>query len=395
MRILLVNTLYYPWKVGGAEVSTQLLAEYFANNGHSVWILCLHNGSGVQTDVINGVTVVRLPDPNIYWPFDKGTPSLVRRLLWHVIDMFNLSVLWGARRLVKRIAPDVVHTNNLSGLSVSVWFAAKLAGVPIAHTSRDYYLLHPNCRLFADGKMQNPRDISARLWSWPKRICSGWVTEYIGISRYIADLHASENFFPNAQRRVIYNSVALPSIAGPVSGNGVRRYGFIGRLEPAKGLEELIKAFGSIADLAELYIAGDGDPLYVEALKKQARDLPIVFVGRTDPKSFYPNLDWLVVPSLWAEPLGRVVLEAYSYGAPVICSAMGGLPEVVMEGETGFIYQPRHDGKDLALALTKSLSADRDLFSARALEFVRSFDAASIGDAYLAAYRDAVGVARA
>jgi glycosyltransferase involved in cell wall biosynthesis len=58
----------------------------------------------------------------------------------------------------------------------------------------------------------------------------------------------------------------------------------------------------------------------------------------------YRSIDLLVVPSLWEEPLATTVLEAYMHGIPVIVSRRGGLPEMVDEGRTGFVYEPLEAG---------------------------------------------------
>jgi len=72
-------------------------------------------------------------------------------------------------------------------------------------------------------------------------------------------------------------------------------------------------------------------------------------VGWMKPEEFYPTIDVLVVPSLWHEPLGRVVFEAYSYGVPVLGARRGGIPEIIDEGETGFVFDPEHQQELIAL----------------------------------------------
>jgi glycosyltransferase involved in cell wall biosynthesis len=68
------------------------------------------------------------------------------------------------------------------------------------------------------------------------------------------------------------------------------------------------------------------------------------FLGFVNPDEVYRNVDVVVVPSLWEEPLGMIVPEAYMHGVPVIVSRRGGLPEMVEEGRTGLTYEPLEPG---------------------------------------------------
>jgi glycosyltransferase involved in cell wall biosynthesis len=63
------------------------------------------------------------------------------------------------------------------------------------------------------------------------------------------------------------------------------------------------------------------------------------------PDRLLAEIDVLVVPSIWHEPLGRVVLEAYAFGVPVIATCLGGTPEIVDDGETGLLFDPRVPGE--------------------------------------------------
>jgi glycosyltransferase involved in cell wall biosynthesis len=72
MNILIVNTLYTPYKIGGAERSVQLLAEMLAKKGNQVTVATLHDRKDITTDKINNVTIVRFPLANLYWPYDDS-----------------------------------------------------------------------------------------------------------------------------------------------------------------------------------------------------------------------------------------------------------------------------------------------------------------------------------
>lgn len=124
MNILMINTLYTPNAIGGAEVSVQLLAEELVRNGNKVRVVTLHESAKREEKEINGVEVVYLPLKNIYWPFGK-TKNKLSKLIWHIIDMYNPFMYHQVGKEVEIFQPQVVHTNNISGFSVSIWKAIK------------------------------------------------------------------------------------------------------------------------------------------------------------------------------------------------------------------------------------------------------------------------------
>jgi len=62
------------------------------------------------------------------------------------------------------------------------------------------------------------------------------------------------------------------------------------------------------------------------------------------PEDFLPEIDVLVVPSVWDEPLPTVVVEAFTHGVPVIGSRRGGIPELIEDGRTGLLFDPAQPG---------------------------------------------------
>lgn len=122
------------------------------------------------------------------------------------------------------------------------------------------------------------------------------------------------------------------------------RIGMIGRIAPEKGQMEFVNAAALLKDEfpqarfvicgAPVFQAGDD---YFQAARRRARGLPVEFVGwQENISSILGELDLLAVPSL-EEGMGRVVLEAFSAGVPVVAFPAGGIPEAVIDGVTGFL----------------------------------------------------------
>jgi glycosyltransferase involved in cell wall biosynthesis len=84
-------------------------------------------------------------------------------------------------------------------------------------------------------------------------------------------------------------------------------------------------------------IAGRGAPDYEAALRTRAAGGNVSFVGHVEPSAFLRGLDLLVIPSVWEDPFPRVFHEALAQGVPSLVTPLGGLPEVIVPGATGFV----------------------------------------------------------
>ena len=143
-------------------------------------------------------------------------------------------------------------------------------------------------------------------------------------------------------------------------GVGRPRIGYVGRLAPQKRADRLVEAFGRMREPAFLVVVGDGpDRERVQAL---AAGLPRThltgFVEHTAVPAVLASLDVLVLPSAYEE-MGSVLTEAMASGLPVVASDVGGIPEVVRDGQTGLLVPPG-DVAALAAALDR-LAADPGL----------------------------------
>lgn len=333
MRILIINTLYHPYKIGGAEVSVQLLAEGLINEGHSVRVLSLHDGNVIKEDTVNGVEVCYLPLKNIYWPYSHRKNPMIKRLVWHLIDQYNPFMANMVGKEIDKFVPDIVHTNNLAGFSVSVWDTIKKRNIKLIHTARDYYLFHPNCTLFSNGKNTNIDSISVRLWSFFKKIKSSKVDHFVGISNFISDLHQSNGFSNNADFSTIYNPVPKLEVVKEVRKSDVICIGFIGRLSVEKGFDEFCTIASRLKrkhNNSRFIAAGRLDESKEgNILRKQALDLGIELLGFTTLESFLTQVDAVILPTKWREPFGRTVVEC-SYHVPVFTNPQGGVKELML-----------------------------------------------------------------
>jgi glycosyltransferase involved in cell wall biosynthesis len=183
-------------------------------------------------------------------------------------------------------------------------------------------------------------------------------------------------------------------VHAPTTGKPLR-LGYLGRLDPLKGIEQLLLAL--TADLGHrdwtLLVGGRGDPAYGAALKARHADPRIRFLGFVDAHDLLSQIDVLVVPSLWEDPFPRVTFEAYAHGVPVIGSRRGGIPEGIEHTRTGLVFDPDKWGA-LTAAIKTLLDAPGTVDAMKAAALAKSqreFTPAAI----LRSYREVYEAARA
>lgn len=315
----------------------------------------------------NGVQIWRAGLRNFYWP-RKQRPNPAARLLWHVLDSFNPFMQHCLRQVLEIERPDVVSVHNLPGWSAAAWQTIRQYGVPMVQVLHDQYAICPKTSMFKGGANCTRQCATCSLLRLPHRTLSNHVSAVVGVSKFILQRHLDFGYFANVSiRPVIHNARRTRDLgldeAGPTgnSCSGIR-IGFIGRLDPTKGVDRLLEAFASLAlPNAELWIAGSGKADHEAALRALSTDHRVRFLGQVAPADFYPHVDIVVVPSLWQEPLGMVVVEAFAFGKPVIGSRRGGIPEMIRDGENGLLFEP--DRPNELLAALQRLAGDRDLRS--------------------------------
>jgi glycosyltransferase involved in cell wall biosynthesis len=352
MKVLICAPSYPPYVRGGGEISTQLLCQALAAAGVDVEVLATFRAD--QSDTVDGIRVHRVKSPNLYWSFDSAEKSLLEKSAWHLREGYDWRLPSAFARVIENTKPDLVHSSGIEDLSPKLWKLSHALGKPVVHTIRSYTLLCRSATLRKGEQNCERLCMPCRVASAPKRKLSEHVDAVIGISRYVLGRHDRERFFPRATQHVIMNiasDVELPPL--PPARHGKAVLGFLGRLSREKGLERVFAALSRLPreSRPELLVAGWGDKAYERELEQAASGLEVRFLGRVAAAELFARVDALVVPSLWHEPLGRIVLEANSHGLPVLASTRGGIPEMVSEGRTGWLFDPEDiDGLARAIA---------------------------------------------
>ena len=142
--------------------------------------------------------------------------------------------------------------------------------------------------------------------------------------------------------KIVPNGIDLADGQRNSVSSNAREILFVGRLAPIKGIEHLLEALRMYANPYRLTIVGDGPDR--KRLESLSIDMPIEFVGMKPFEAIGEYLvksHVLVLPSL-SENLPNVLLEALAHGVPVIASRVGAIPEIVRDGENGYLVEPRN-----------------------------------------------------
>lgn len=334
MTILMLNTLYYPSQVGGAERSVQLLAEDLVDKGHKVIVACL---SDKEKRIFkhNGVVVYSILNNNIYWPFSKNITkkSIFSKIIWHILDTYANLQVKQILRIIKDEKPNLVSINNISGFSTRILKSIKQHNLPIAQTLRDYHYLCIKNSCYNDGNCIQLCKACAITSQFKLKQLNAYVNHIICISEFVKSKHQMHGLNATIPISVIPNAIkdSLSNSCEKKKSNGIKKFGFIGAVNEPKGVEHMLQLFNdpSLQEFKfEILIAGEGSSTFLKKLKNDFEHLHVKFLGYQEPSAFYRSIDALIVPSLWHEPFGRVVIEGTQHQLPIFVSNNGALPEL-------------------------------------------------------------------
>lgn len=343
MRILIAHSRYMTGSVSGENRVVDDDVRLLRDAGHEVTLF----------------------DPGPVHPEKQGPADLVRT---------SADIVWarGAVRKMRRLIgdnrPDVVHLHNLIPmLSPAVVRAIDGEGVPAVMSLHNYRLFCLPATLERDGAIC---ELCLGHLPWQgvrfgcyrdSRAASAVVAASLGLHRGIGTFSRLRLMLPVSRfvletyRRAGFDARRMsvrPNFAWPA----VRREGpgdyflYAGRLAREKGVDTLLEAWRP--SLGRLLIAGSGPE---EPQLRASAPPGVEFIGAVEParlNEVMANARALVVPSIWFETSGRVIMEAAATGVPVVASRIGGIPEAVDDGRSGILVAPR-DAEALGDALAR------------------------------------------
>ena len=367
MRILLANTRHY--RHGGDSTYTFALADALRDEGHVVGFFAMAGERNV-------------PDPNedLFVSYIDFRELNRRKTLaggLHVLrrGIFSSEAEEKFIRLVERFKPDVVHLQNIHAhLTPSIVFAAARLNVPLVWTLHDYKLMCPNshfrvdatgtiCEACRPGRYYPAvvkRCKKSSLFAsgvaaleayahWARGLRSR-VHCFLSPSQFLAG-KLFEHGWSSDRVRHVPNFVAVD--ARPSSRGSGSHFLFVGKLEPLKGIDTLLDAAACTPAAQILLVGGCDDPSVRERLGRLPAN--VRYLGaktKYEIGELLADARAVLVPSVWDENQPMVILEAFAAGVPVIGSRIGGIPELVVEGQRGLLVEPGN-ARELAGAIAQ------------------------------------------
>ena len=313
MRILFWTELFWP-SIGGIEVRCLSLASALASRGHEVAVITSHGNEPLpDDDSINGIAIFR-------FRFLEALAS--RRLDLFASERRRLATVKG------RFRPDVVHVMFTDPTVLFHWQTQQarpcptVVSIPIGIESLeagpDTLLHHTLCDA-----------------AWTVAVSEAMLDDVL---RLVPEI--------SGRSSVIHNSIDEPEMQPSPLPFDPPQLLCLGRVVREKGFDIAIDAFSRMKRERfpgiRLVIAGDGPAREELEVQAAALDLSdsVIFTGWVQPDDVPALIDSatvMIVPSRWREAFGNVAVQAMQMGRPVIAADVGGIPEIVAEGITGYI----------------------------------------------------------
>jgi glycosyltransferase involved in cell wall biosynthesis len=355
-------------------------------------VLIVHNHyrqvGGEDVEVLAEIDLLRSINAPVHTMlYDSRDEARIRRLMRRPDELvFNRQTYDVARGLIRRHTIRVVHCHNLVPLlSTSIYAAAAAEGVPVVQSAHNYRMACLNGLHLRDGAICERcrpgrhaagialgcyRDSRAQSLAFGlAQTINSWRGAWRRPTLFVVPTAFSQRKLIGwgiPAEKVVVKPYFVPHDPGAAAGEaGAGEHAlFLGRLSVEKGLDLLLDAWGH--ERLPLVIAGDG-PLraHLERRARLERKANVRFVGHQDRAGVHALLArarFLVMPSIWYETLGLVLLEAYAHGVPVIATRLGAMAEIVRDRVTGLLFT-LNDRADLSAKLTE-LESDTALVRA-------------------------------
>ncbi len=363
MKICMIIHFYYPYESGGggAGVAFRKIAEALKKSGHDVFVIATGPYKNLKSlspsiRIENGIRVY------YFYPIQPNIPPYTKkisnfsRIFTFLLNFWNPHTYFVVKKILKKEKPDVVNIHETLYLSLAVYSAAKSLNLPVVSTIHSVIYLFPFMNLPYLDKIAGVRppfvnykiyEIISNIYAKINRFVIGSPKHVAFVSNAVMDIYSSYEFFKRSKKTVFPNIFEIDEIELKKEKINKETFDILytGRLTRNKGAHTLIKAVGKIHDgHIRLHLFGNAnaeDNLYFKKLAEA--DKRIIFYGQVPNKElleFYKIADVTVIPSIYFETFGRVIIESFNEGVPVIGSKVAAIPEIIQEGYNGFLFEP-------------------------------------------------------
>jgi len=369
VKILLINSYHY--RKGGADAVYFNTARLLEKHGHEVFFFSTTHPDNEPYGSDNYFAI----------GLDYRKLSFGNKVLAVPTFLYNRNAHDNLLRLIDNIKPDVAHIHLfMGGLSSSILAALKKRKVPVIHSVHDYRLICP-AYLFIDGKNKVCEKCKDGIYlHCIANKCSengfaqssilamdayfrkyklkpiDYIDRFIFVSNFNRWKHIEFDTKFEFKADTLYNF--NPDIDNfPASENKGNYFLFFGRISREKGIITLIEA--SLKSGFRLKIAGTG-PMYEQLKVKHYENIEFLgYKSGDELRKLIRDASFVIVPSEWYENNPLSIIEAYSFGKPVIGARIGGIPEIIEEKITGYLFDPGNtDDLEQKLQQANGLSED-------------------------------------
>jgi glycosyltransferase involved in cell wall biosynthesis len=337
LQVAMLIQAYLP-RFGGAERQLAALLPLLKQRDVETFILTRRYSGLSAFEEINGTPVYRLP-------------------IWGPKPMAAFTYIAAAQMHIARLRPDVIHAHELLSPASAAQLAHRIWGMPVV------------AKVLGGGKNGDIDKLRRRPFGQQRlaglrRQIDTFITVSSEINNELIQIGVPAErrlFIPNGvdtqrfspvppeKKMQLRKTLGLP-IESPIAI-------FSGRLVPGKHVDRLLAAWRNLQEefpQALLLIIGSGEE---ESRLRQMSGENVQFIGQVeDVTPYLQSSDFFVLPSA-AEGLSNALLEALSVGLPCIATAVGGTPDVIVDGENGLLITP-DKADELRAALLKLLSDD-------------------------------------
>lgn len=329
---------------GGAERIVRRIAEGFKEKGHEVLVITARPKDFVTgVEVKKGIKIYNFNPFNIFFYTNDYKNIIPKRLVWHFLDMLNHHSMIKVRKILAREKPDVVITHNLKGIGLMIPRAIKKLGIKHFHTLHDVQLSAPSGLINkGEEKSWRQRTVFKKLYE----IICRWLFDspdvVISPSQWLLDFYSKKGFFKDSQKVFLPNPIFTSVDEINKLDSDRFRFTFIGQIEKHKGILFLIKVFKELkSQNIVLNIVGNGSLLSGAKFLAEG-DKRIRFIGmasQDELRQTFRRTDATIVPSLCYENSPGAIYDSFVFKTPVIASNIGGVAELVKEGERGLVFE--------------------------------------------------------
>lgn len=343
MKILQINNNHF--RKSGTDSVYLNLIELLRKNGHDVIPYSFKDKNNIHDDFDDFFVEKNF----FYKSFGK---------------FYSLSAKKNLEKLIVATKPDIAHFHNIiGGLSLSILPILKKYNIPTVVTVHGFKYLCPAyvfidgkgeiCEKCKNGKYYNCilnncapegiiRSSGLAVESYLRDFLfplTNYIDKYIFLSSFYLNKYIE--FEPNIKNKSVFFYNFINEIEDNYSNNKGKYFLYFGRLDREKGIKTLVEAFSKNQN-TNLKIIGDGH-LSEFVIKNKTENVDYLgYKNWNEIQKYLHNASFVIIPSECYENNPMTIIESYSMGKPVIGSSLGGIPEIIKDGETGFTFESKN-----------------------------------------------------